>query len=119
RKLDAVDCSGRLVTVKYELMSAARMSRYCGTGGPVVSLLVRFGLPLALTVGCLAIARMEIHPYSSWASPAGQRLLAENEVPVAGADRDVLAAIAVRGVRAVDDPALRAALGGGPGGPLR
>ncbi|MET8740714.1 TIGR04222 domain-containing membrane protein [Streptomyces sp. NPDC004728] len=90
-----------------------------GPGGPVVSLLVRFGLPLALTVGCLAIARMEIHPYSSWASPAGQRLLAENEVPVAGADRDVLAAIAVRGVRAVDDPALRAALGGGPGGPLR
>ncbi|MEU2128769.1 TIGR04222 domain-containing membrane protein [Streptomyces sp. NPDC018352] len=89
-----------------------------GPGGPVVWLLVRFGLPLALTVGCLAIARMEIHPYSSWASPAGQRLLAENGVPVAGADRDVLAAIAVRGVRAVDDPALRAALGGGPGGPL-
>ncbi|MET9656164.1 TIGR04222 domain-containing membrane protein [Streptomyces sp. NPDC006510] len=90
-----------------------------GPGGPVVSLLVRFGLPLALTVGCLAIARMEIHPYSSWASPAGQRLLAEHDVPAAGADRDVLAAIAVRGVRAGDDPALRAALGGGPGGPLR
>lgn len=90
-----------------------------GPGGPLVSLLVRFGLPLALTVGCLAIARMEIHPYSSWASPAGQRLLAENDVPAAGADRDILAAIAVRGVRAVDDPALRAALGGGPGGPLR
>jgi uncharacterized protein (TIGR04222 family) len=89
-----------------------------GPGGPVVSLLGWFGLPLALTVGCLAIARMEIHPYSSWASPAGQRLLAENDVPDAGAHHDVLAAIAVRGVRAVDDPALRAALGGGPGGPL-
>lgn len=87
-----------------------------GPGGPVVSLLVRFGLPFALTVGCLAIARMEIHPYSSWASPAGQRLLAANDVPAAGADRDVLAVIAVRGVRAVDDPALRAALGGGAGG---
>lgn len=86
-----------------------------GPGGPVVSLLVWFGLPLALTVGCLAIARMEVHPYSSWASPAGQRLLAANDVPDAGGD--VLAAIAVRGVRAVDDPALRAALGGGPGGP--
>lgn len=88
-----------------------------GPGGPVMSLLVWFGLPLALTVGCLAIARMEIHPYSSWASPAGQRLLAANDVPDVGAHRDVLAAIAVRGVRAVDDPALRAALGGGPGGP--
>ncbi|MEU2674926.1 TIGR04222 domain-containing membrane protein [Streptomyces sp. NPDC007164] len=89
-----------------------------GPGGPVMSLLVWFGLPLALTVGCLVIARMEVHPYSSWASPAGQRLLAANDVPDAGAPRDVLAAIAVRGVRAVDDPALRAALGGGPGGPL-
>ncbi|MFD0344589.1 TIGR04222 domain-containing membrane protein [Streptomyces sp. NPDC127117] len=88
-----------------------------GPGGPVMSLLVWFGLPLALTAGCLAIARMEIHPYSSWASPAGQRLLAENDVPGAGAHQDVLAAIAVRGVRAVDDPVLRAALGGGPGGP--
>ncbi|MEE1772911.1 TIGR04222 domain-containing membrane protein [Streptomyces sp. JV185] len=89
-----------------------------GPGGPVMSLLVWFGLPFALTVGCLAIARVEIHPYSSWASPAGQRLLAANEVPAAGADRDVLAALAVGGVRAVADPALRAALGGG-GGPLR
>ncbi|MFJ7196456.1 MULTISPECIES: TIGR04222 domain-containing membrane protein [unclassified Streptomyces] len=90
-----------------------------GPGGPVMSLLVWFGLPFALTVGCLAIARMEIHPYSSWASPAGQRLLAANEVLAAGADRDVLAALAVGGVRAVADPALRAALGGGAGGPLR
>ncbi|MFG2629436.1 TIGR04222 domain-containing membrane protein [Streptomyces sp. NPDC048473] len=80
--------------------------------GPVVSLLVWFGLPLVLTLGCLIIARMEVHPHSSWASPAGQRLLAANEVPAADADRDMLAAIAVRGVRAVDDPALRAAFGG-------
>ncbi|MGW2085261.1 TIGR04222 domain-containing membrane protein [Streptomyces sp. NPDC001880] len=90
-----------------------------GPGGPVMSLLVWFGLPFALSVGCLAIARMEIHPYSSWASPAGQRLLATNEVPAAGAGRDVLAALAVRGVRAVADPVLRAALGDGAGGPLR
>ncbi|MGW1429666.1 TIGR04222 domain-containing membrane protein [Streptomyces sp. NPDC002431] len=80
-----------------------------GPGGPVVSLLVWFGLPLALTVGCLAIARMEIHPYDSWASPAGWRLLAANGAARGG----VLAALAVDGVRAVDDPALRAALGGG------
>ncbi|MFF2407088.1 TIGR04222 domain-containing membrane protein [Streptomyces sp. NPDC058092] len=88
-----------------------------GLGGPVVSLLVWFGLPLALTLGCLAIARMEVHPHSgAWASPAGQRLLAAHEVPAADADHDVLAAIAVRGVRAVTDPALRAALKGRPGG---
>ncbi|MEV8451519.1 TIGR04222 domain-containing membrane protein [Streptomyces sp. NPDC052095] len=80
-----------------------------GPGGPVVSLLVWFGLPLVLTVGCLAIARMEIHPYDSWASPAGWRLLAANGTARGG----VLAALAVDGVRAVDDPALRAALGGG------
>ncbi|MCX5340033.1 TIGR04222 domain-containing membrane protein [Streptomyces atratus] len=79
--------------------------------GPMVPLLVWFGLPLALTLGCLVIARMEIHPYSSWASPAGQRLLAANEIPAASKDHGLLAAIAVRGVRAVDDPALRAALG--------
>ena len=34
-----------------------------------------FALPLALTLSCLAIARVEVHPYSRWASPAGQRLL--------------------------------------------
>src|SRR4051794_20093266 len=34
-----------------------------------------FGLPFALTLSCLAIARIESHPYSRWASPAGQRLL--------------------------------------------
>ncbi|MEU9619348.1 MULTISPECIES: TIGR04222 domain-containing membrane protein [unclassified Streptomyces] len=89
-----------------------------GPGGPMMSLPVWFGPPLALTLGCLAIARMEVHPYSStWASPAGQRLLAAYESPAADMDHGVLAAFAVRGVRAVTDPALRAALGGGPAVP--
>ncbi|MFD0025862.1 TIGR04222 domain-containing membrane protein [Streptomyces sp. NPDC058382] len=83
-----------------------------GAGDFVVTRLVWFGLPLVLTLGCLAIARMEVHPYSSWASPAGQRLLDTRAVPGGGAGGDVLAAVAVRGVRAVDDPALRAALAG-------
>ncbi|MFJ5724922.1 hypothetical protein [Streptomyces sp. NPDC093149] len=81
------------------------------SGGRVVSMPVRFGLPLAPTPGCLAIARMEVHPYSSWALPAGRRLLATNETSVSDAGHDVLAAMALRGVRAVHDPALRAALG--------
>lgn len=87
-----------------------------GLGSPTAAELVWFGLPLLLTLGALAIARMEIHPYSSWASPTGQRLLDSVAAPACGADHDVLAAVAVRGVGAVDDPALRAALsiGGHP-----
>ena len=75
--------------------------------GPVAAW---FGLPLVLTLGCLAIARVENHPYSPWASPSGQRWLDSLPAPVRGADRDLLAAVAVRGVGAVEDPDLRAAL---------
>ncbi|WP_405387705.1 TIGR04222 domain-containing membrane protein [Streptomyces sp. NBC_01102] len=78
-----------------------------GYAGPVVAW---FGLPLVLTLGCLAIARVENHPYSPWASPSGQRWLDSLPAPVRGADRDLLAAVAVRGVGAVEDPELRAAL---------
>ncbi|MFE2091233.1 TIGR04222 domain-containing membrane protein [Streptomyces sp. NPDC002596] len=83
-----------------------------GHGGPLTTEWVWFGLPLVLTLGCLVIARLEIHPWDSWASPTGQRLLDSYAAPAGGADRDVLAAVAVRGVGAVDDPALRAALTG-------
>lgn len=77
--------------------------------GPVVAW---FGLPLVLTLGCLAIARVENEPYSPWASPSGQQWLDSLPAPVSGADRDLLAAVAVQGARAVEDPALRAALTG-------
>ncbi|WP_326657120.1 TIGR04222 domain-containing membrane protein [Streptomyces sp. NBC_00385] len=83
-----------------------------GPGGSGIPVLVWFGLPLVLTLGCLAIARMEVHPYSSWASPAGQRLLDVRTATADSPEGDVLVAVAVRGVRAVADPALRAALGG-------
>ncbi|WP_309031146.1 TIGR04222 domain-containing membrane protein [Streptomyces alfalfae] len=63
-----------------------------------------FALPLLLCAGCLLIARVEVHPYTRWASPAGQALL---WTLAAGDDR--LTAVAVRGVSAVDDPGLRAA----------
>lgn len=78
-----------------------------GGAGPVAAW---FALPLVLTLGCLAIARVENHPYSPWASPSGQRWLDSLPAPVSGADRDLLAAVAVQGVRAVEDPAVRAAL---------
>ncbi|MFI9492441.1 TIGR04222 domain-containing membrane protein [Streptomyces halstedii] len=81
-----------------------------GDAGPVAAW---FGLPLVLTLGCLAIAHAESRPYSPWASPSGQRWLDSLPAPAHGADREMLAAVAVRGVAAVRDPRLRAALLGG------
>ncbi|MFF2330870.1 MULTISPECIES: TIGR04222 domain-containing membrane protein [unclassified Streptomyces] len=81
-----------------------------GGDSPAVSLLAWFGLPLTLAVGCLVIVRVEAHPYNSWASPAGQQLLTASGAPPGGSGHDLLATLAVRGVSAVDDPALRAAL---------
>jgi len=70
-----------------------------------------FALPLALALSCLALARIEAHPYSHWASPAGQRLLAAlPRQPGDRADeRAYLTSVAVHGIRAVAEPELRAA----------
>ncbi|MFJ6985346.1 MULTISPECIES: TIGR04222 domain-containing membrane protein [unclassified Streptomyces] len=77
-----------------------------------------FGLPLALTLSCLALARVEAHPYAHWASPAGQRLLdalARRTAEATGArgggadERTGLVSVAVHGVRALPEPELRAA----------
>ncbi|MGC9538807.1 TIGR04222 domain-containing membrane protein [Streptomyces sp. UG1] len=69
-----------------------------------------FALPFVLTLSCLVIARVEIHPYARWASPAGQRLLsALVRRSGGGGDRTYLTSVAVRGVRAIGEPELRAA----------
>ncbi|MEU7423558.1 TIGR04222 domain-containing membrane protein [Streptomyces sp. NPDC040750] len=68
-----------------------------------------FALPLALSLSCLALARWEAHPYSRWASPAGQRLLDALTWGPAGEERSFLTSVAVRGVRASGGPELRAA----------
>ncbi|MFI2779421.1 TIGR04222 domain-containing membrane protein [Streptomyces sp. ALB3] len=96
------------------LAAAAILTPGQGTGhaGPVAAW---FGLPLVLTLGCLAIARVENHPYSPWASPSGQHWLDSLPAPERGADRDLLAAVAVRGVGALEDPGLRAAMLSGAG----
>ncbi|MEV4333016.1 TIGR04222 domain-containing membrane protein [Streptomyces sp. NPDC049597] len=84
--------------------------------GPVVAW---FALPLAMTLGCLAIARFEVHPYLGWASPAGNRLLASLTDRAAAhaasgaGERAQLTMVAVHGIRALDDPQLRAAFADG------
>ncbi|MFJ6833789.1 TIGR04222 domain-containing membrane protein [Streptomyces sp. NPDC091209] len=80
--------------------------------GSEVPVAVWFMLPLILTVSCLAIARIEVHPYTRWASPAGQRLLGTlaRHCDVSGDDRAYLTSVAVRGVRAIGEPGVRAAL---------
>ncbi|KUJ70999.1 hypothetical protein ACZ90_01510 [Streptomyces albus subsp. albus] len=90
--------------------------------GGSATVLPWFGLPLLLTAGCLAIARAEVHPYTRWASPAGQQLLSRITVPPrpprtadgTGRSGDDLTALAVHGTGALTDPELRAALRGGP-----
>ncbi|MFF9313081.1 TIGR04222 domain-containing membrane protein [Streptomyces sp. NPDC014748] len=85
------------------------------TGMPRGLVSLWFALPLALTLSCLAIARIETHPYSPWASPAGQRLLGrlarrtDRAGDGAGDERSYLASVAVRGIRAIGEPELRAA----------
>ncbi|MGV9939727.1 TIGR04222 domain-containing membrane protein [Streptomyces sp. NPDC003401] len=78
---------------------------------PRVLVAAWFGLPLALTLSCLVLARIEAYPYSRWASPAGQHLLtALTRGPAASSDdRARLASVAVHGLRAVSEPHLRAA----------
>ncbi|MEU0783775.1 TIGR04222 domain-containing membrane protein [Streptomyces sp. NPDC006173] len=84
-------------------------ARTSGSGVPVA---VWFALPLFLTLSCLAIARIEVHPYTRWASPAGQRLLGTlaRHSDASGDDRTYLTSVAVRGVRAIGEPDVRAAL---------
>ncbi|WP_328493335.1 TIGR04222 domain-containing membrane protein [Streptomyces sp. NBC_00414] len=74
---------------------------------------VWFTLPLILTMSCLAIARIEVHPYTRWASPAGQHLLSAltRRADTDCDDRTYLTTVAVRGIRAVGEPDLRAAFG--------
>lgn len=79
------------------------------TGTPRLLVGLWFALPLTLALSCLAIARFEAHPYSRWASPAGQRLLSALAGKPAGDERSFLTSVAVRGIRAIGEPELRAA----------
>ncbi|GAA1958678.1 TIGR04222 domain-containing membrane protein [Kitasatospora viridis] len=75
-----------------------------------------FSLPLILTTGTLLMARVDVHPYTRWAAPAGQRLLRELRIPLhrsaPDTERGLLTAVAMDGAEALADARLRAALRG-------
>ncbi|MGY5137776.1 TIGR04222 domain-containing membrane protein [Streptomyces nigrescens] len=74
-------------------------------------LLAWFSLPLILTLGTWAVARFELHPYSDWATTAGERRLPGiGHSPATAATPASLVTLALRGPAALTDPALRAAL---------
>ncbi|MFJ3641382.1 TIGR04222 domain-containing membrane protein [Streptomyces sp. NPDC090108] len=98
-------------------LGAAALLLPDGTGTPRSLMCLWFALPLLLTLSGLAIARFEGHSPTRWASPAGQRLLGalKNRRTGDGGDdgggdeRSFLTSVAVRGIRAIGEPALRAA----------
>ncbi|MFE6427963.1 MULTISPECIES: TIGR04222 domain-containing membrane protein [Streptomyces] len=99
----------RVAALAVGALGAAALALPADQPRPLIALW--FTLPLALTLGCLAITRMEAHPYSRWASPAGQRLIGSlvRQADGSADDRTYLTSVAVRGVHAIGEPDLRAA----------
>lgn len=70
-----------------------------------------FAIPLVLTLGTLAVARFELHPYGDWATDAGERQLPESAASRGShATPASLTTLALHGPAALTDPTLRAAL---------
>ncbi|MCX5210356.1 TIGR04222 domain-containing membrane protein [Kitasatospora sp. NBC_00240] len=72
-----------------------------------------FALPVILTSGTLLMARVDVYPYTRWASPAGQEVLRAVRLPrqeAADREQELLTAVAMAGPAAVQDARLRAAL---------
>ncbi|MFJ8033243.1 TIGR04222 domain-containing membrane protein [Streptomyces sp. NPDC096032] len=99
----------RAAALTVVVLGAAALALPVQTGTPRLLVALWFALPLTLSLSCLAIARFEVHPYSRWASPAGQRLLGALTRGPAGDERSFLTSVAVRGIRAIGEPELRAA----------
>ncbi|MCF3144858.1 TIGR04222 domain-containing membrane protein [Streptomyces platensis] len=93
------------------LLSAAASYWMAPVGTDTGLLVAWFSLPLILTLGTWAVARFELHPYSDWATTAGERQLpGVGNSPAAPATPASLVTLALRGPAALSDPALRAAL---------
>ncbi|MDH6117184.1 TIGR04222 domain-containing membrane protein [Kitasatospora sp. GAS204B] len=81
-----------------------------------------FSLPLILTTGTLLMARVDVHPYTRWAAPAGDQVLRElrrrprrassEGAGTRDAERLLLTAVAIDGADALQDARLRMALRG-------
>ncbi|MFD3475756.1 TIGR04222 domain-containing membrane protein [Streptomyces sp. NPDC058695] len=103
----------RAAALAVVVLAAVSLTMPGGEAGDGVLIAAWFALPLILTLSCLAIARFEVHPYTRWASPTGQRLIGAlpRGVREGVGEAALLTAVAVHGVRAVSDPALRSAFG--------
>ncbi|KOV23537.1 hypothetical protein ADK60_24125 [Streptomyces sp. XY431] len=83
--------------------------------GDVLTPLAWFSLPLVLTSGTLLMARVDVYPYTRWASPIGQEVLREVRPPrqhglTDDDERELLTAVAMNGPAVLPDARLRAAL---------
>ncbi|MGW7491977.1 TIGR04222 domain-containing membrane protein [Streptomyces sp. NPDC054786] len=89
-------------------LSAAAFSWMAPSDTDNGPLLVWFALPLILTLGTWAVARFELHPYSDWATDAGEQQLPRTSGSPATSSS--LTSFALRGPTVLTDPTLRAAL---------
>ncbi|MFG3053728.1 TIGR04222 domain-containing membrane protein [Kitasatospora sp. NPDC048239] len=85
------------------------------SNGDALAPLAWFSLPLVLTSGTLLMARVDVYPYTHWASPVGQEVLREVRPPrqhglTDDDERELLTAVAMIGPAALPDARLRAAL---------
>ncbi|MFD0349524.1 TIGR04222 domain-containing membrane protein [Kitasatospora aburaviensis] len=83
--------------------------------GSASAALAWFSLPVVLTSGTLLMARVDVYPYTRWASPVGQEVLREVRPQrqhglTDDDERELLTAVAMLGSAALPDARLRAAL---------
>ncbi|MGX1853791.1 TIGR04222 domain-containing membrane protein [Streptomyces sp. NBC_01456] len=97
------------------LLSAVATYWMAAPGADNGAVLIWFTLPQILTLGLWAVARFELHPYSDWATVAGERRLPGTTGSRGAPDAPAtpagsLITLALRGPTALTDPSLRAAL---------
>ncbi|MFJ2865385.1 TIGR04222 domain-containing membrane protein [Kitasatospora sp. NPDC087314] len=97
------------------LLLAAALALSGFTGGDALAPLAWFSLPLVLTSGTLLMARVDVYPYTRWASPVGQEVLREVRPArqrglADDEERELLTAVAMNGPAVLPDARLRAAL---------
>ncbi|MEV7782787.1 TIGR04222 domain-containing membrane protein [Kitasatospora sp. NPDC088351] len=97
------------------VLLAAALAVGGAADGDTLVPLAWFSLPLILTSGTLLMARVDVYPYTQWASPVGQEVLREVRPArqhglVDDDERELLTAVAMIGPAALPDARLRAAL---------